>query len=310
MISCNQQAQENETSKEELELLAKKELESSDSGSKLQVMDVVKIDTVSDIAKGIDERSPAFIKDRLQKLVGNYLKTKCVENSIQYPPKFILYRFFKQDREFEVWAGNSQNDSLCRILLLPVCAVDDQPGTKLQEGDGKTPEGFYHAQIQFGSTADFMWIKLNNSEIATYGKVGYGSSFKMCLDYPNSLDRLQTKTILKDKSPGSAICIHGNCVSIGCISFENKNYLPVFLSALYHDRKNYGPIKIHVFPFRFENITMEERQKFANNVSHMSEKQVLDNWSNLEKAHALFNQKRRAIKINIQKDKYSYSIQN
>jgi len=308
MISCNQQAQENQSGVDSLSVNNEKELKTQ--AKQKPEFDMVKIDDLPDIAKGIDERSPSFIKKRLQALVGDYLKTKCEENSLQYPPKFILYRFFKQEREFEVWAGNSKNDSLRRILLLPVCAVDDEPGTKLQEGDGKTPEGFYRSQIMYGSSEGFMWIKLNNSEISTYGKVGYGSSFKMCLDYPNSLDRLQTKTILKDKSPGSAICIHGNCVSIGCISFENKNYLPVFLSALYHDGNNYGPINIHIFPFRFENTSMEIRQKLAANVKHMTENQVFANWDNLEKACILFNQKRKAIKISIQKDKYSYSLQN
>ncbi len=298
MFSCNQLAQDNksETNKDYVKYQQNNEL------------DIVKIDVVPDIAKGIDERSPVFIKKRLQALVGSYLKTKCEENSLQYPPKFILFRFFKLEREFEVWAGNSNKDSLRRILLLPVCAVDDQPGTKLQQGDGKTPEGFYNSQLSYGSSEWFMWIKLNNSEIDKFGSVGYGSSFKMCLDYPNSIDCLQTKTILKHNNPGSGICIHGNCVSIGCISFKNKNYLPVFLTAMYHDSKNYGPIKIHIFPFRFENKNIEERQKLAENMQHMSEKQVFNNWDELEKVYVLFNQKRKAIKISILNDKYNYSI--
>jgi hypothetical protein len=119
-----------------------------------------------------------FIKSRLEALVGTYLKGQCEKNGLTYPPKFVLFRFFKYEEEFEVWAGNTQSDSLKRILLLKVCAVDNVPGTKLEEGDGKTPEGFYNSPLYYGSTADFMWIKLNNSEIGTYGKVGYGSSFK------------------------------------------------------------------------------------------------------------------------------------
>jgi murein L,D-transpeptidase YafK len=211
------------------------------------------------------------------------------------------------EKEFEVWTGNNRKDSLRLILLLPVCAVDDEPGTKLQEGDGKTPEGFYNAAIAYGSSADFMWIKLNNKDIDTYGSVGLGSSFKMCLDYPNSLDQLQTKTLMKHNRPGSAICIHGNCVSIGCISFKNRNYLPVFLSALYHDSKNYGTLKIHIFPFRFDNITDEKRKKLASKVARMTEKQALEKWENLEKAYNLFNEKHKVFNIGISKDKYIFS---
>ncbi len=290
-ISCNHQAQENNHSERPMD----------------RKPDVVRIDKVDNIAKGSDEKSAAFIKNRLELLVGNYLKEKCKENQLNYPPKFILFRFFKYEKEFEVWAGNSRKDSLRCILTLPACAVDDEPGTKLQEGDGKTPEGFYNAAIAYGSTAAFMWIKLNNEDIDTYGSVGEGSSFKMCLDYPNSLDRLQTKTIMKHNNPGSAICIHGNCVSIGCISFENNNYLPVFLSALKHDSKNYGPLKIHIFPFRFDKITAEQKQKFAQNVDHMTEKQVLANWENLEKAYHLFNKNSKVFNISISKDNYLYS---
>ena len=295
MLSCNQQAQ-NQT------ITGNKKMEKT-----TDMPDVVRIDTVAEIKKGTDEKSAAFIKKRLEALVGNFLKTKCLESKVSYPPKFVLFRFFKQEKEFEVWAGNSRSDSLKRILLLPVCAVDDEPGTKLQQGDGKTPEGFYNAAIAYGSTAAFMWIKLNNKDIDTYGTVGEGSSFKMCLDYPNSLDQLQTKTIMKHNNPGSAICIHGNCVSIGCISFENKNYLPVFLSALCHSSQNYGQVKIHIFPFRFNNVTEEQRKKLASKVPNMTEKQALEKWENLEKAYDKSNQKCRVFNIGISRDKYTYS---
>jgi murein L,D-transpeptidase YafK len=270
--------------------------------------DEVIIDKVKDIPKGTNERSSSFIKKRLEALVGNFLKEKCLKNNVNYPPQFILFRFFKYEKEFEVWAGNSQSDSLKRILLLKVCAVDDVPGTKLEEGDGKTPEGFYNARLYYGSNAAFMWINLNNSEISTYGTVGEGSSFKMCLDYPNSLDRLKTKTVMKHNRPGSAICIHGNCVSIGCISFKNENYLPVYLAALGHNSIKYDNIKIHIFPFRFDNYTDEEKLQFSKADNRINSQRVLKDWANLQEAYELFNKERKALKFTLSKDKYSYSI--
>ncbi len=291
IYACSQQAQEKQKSMQSFE----------------HQFDKVKIDKVVDIPKGTNERSASFIKTRLEALVGNYLKGQCEKNRLTYPPQFVLFRFFKYEEEFEVWAGNSRSDSLKRILLLKVCAVDNVPGTKLEQGDGKTPEGFYNSPLYYGSTADFMWIKLNNSEISTYGKVGYGSSFKMCLDYPNSLDRLKTKTVMKHNRPGSAICIHGNCVSIGCISFENENYLPVFLAALNHNSDKYGNIKIHIFPFRFDNFSEVEKLKFSKADSRIKSQKVLNDWNNLQEAFDLFNKKHKALKFTLSKDKYLYS---
>jgi murein L,D-transpeptidase YafK len=295
-LSCQPQAQEN-----------KSRSGNSDNSiiteSTSDKPEFVKIDTIPDIKQGTDERSPAFIKKRLEALVGNFLKGKCTENGITYPPKFVLFRFFKYEKEFEVWAGNSRNDSLRRILFLKVCAVDEVPGTKLQEGDGKTPEGFYNSSLLYGSGFDFMWIKLNNKDIDAYGSVNRGSSFKICLDYPNSIERQRTKTLLKTKSPGGAICIHGNCVTAGCISFENKNFLPVFLAALGHDSKTYSAVKIHIFPFRFNQLSDQEKESFAKNAGNMSKDQVLALWTNLEVAYNLFEKNRKAIKILIANNK-------
>lgn len=307
-FACNQQAQDNTQSADKEVVNLNSELHKTDMKQESPAYDMVKIDIVPDIPKGTNEKSPAFIKKRLEALVGNFLKEKCLENNLNYPPQFILFRFFKHEKEFEVWAGNNRNDSLKRILLLPVCAVDDEPGTKLEEGDGKTPEGFYNSPLYYGSTADFMWIKLNNSEIDTYGNVGYGSSFKMCLDYPNDLDRHKTNTVTKHNRPGSAICIHGNCVSIGCISFKNKNYLPVFLSALGHNANKYGPIKIHIFPFRFDNFSEEEQLVFAKRVKRMKSKQVLEDWKNLREAYNLLNNNKKAIKVTTLTTKYLYTL--
>lgn len=269
--------------------------------------DKVEIDKIKDVPKGINEKTVTFIKERLRDLVGKYLKKKCLENNLQYPPKFILFRFLKYEEEFEVWAGKSRSDSLRRILLLKVCAVDNIPGPKLEEGDGKTPEGFYNVRLFYGSTADFMWIKLNNSEITNYGDVGYGSSFKMCLNYPNSVDRLKTKTVVKHNRPGSAICIHGNCVSIGCISFKNKDYLPVYLAALGHNSNTFDNIKIHIFPFRFDNFSDEEKLKFSKADKRIKSGKVLEDWGNLEKAYDLFNKQKKALKFTLSKNSYLYS---
>ena len=46
--------------------------------------------------------------------------------------------------------------------------MDFESGSKRENGDGKTPEGFYNSSIMYGSQMGFMWIKLNNDDIDTY----------------------------------------------------------------------------------------------------------------------------------------------
>lgn len=301
--SCNQNAQENKTEQSN----KTKNIKVSELSELVKIQDrgnTFNIDTVSDIKKGAKERSAVFIKARLQKLVGRSLKEICDREGLNYPPKFILFRSFKMEKQFEIWGANKRTDSLHLLLSLPICAMDFEPGPKLEEGDGKTPEGYYNAAILYGSQADFMWIKLNNDDIDTYGSVGTGSSFKMCLDYPNKFDWQQTRKIKKHATPGSAICIHGNCVSIGCLSFKNENYLPLFLFALGHDQKKYGKIKIHIYPFRFSEKLKKEYAKTGNTIT---EKQMLSFWNNLEEGYNLFEQNKKALKISVSSTKYSYS---
>ena len=293
IVSCNQNAQENEHDFTDSTQIAKQIITNN----------TFIIDTIPNIKPGTNERSSVFIKKRLQSLVGKSLMEICENEGLIYPPKFILFRTFKLEEEFEIWGANKRTDSLHLLLKLPICSMDFEPGPKLEEGDGKTPEGYYNSSILYGSQMDFMWIKLNNKTIENYGAVGKGSSFKMCLDYPNKFDWQQTKKIKKHNHPGSAICIHGNCVSIGCISFKNSNYLPLFLFALGHDKNKYGKIKIHIYPFRF---TEKLKQKYSKTGNTITEKQLLSFWNNIEEGYSLFEKTHKAIKVSVSLTKYSY----
>ncbi len=264
-----------------------------------------KIDTVADIPNGTNERSPVFVKSRLEKLIGESYKQKCRDINVNYPPSYILFRLFKEEKEFEIWAANKRSDTLKLLALLPVCAVDDEAGTKLRQGDGKTPEGFYKCKILYGSNNGFMWIKLNTGEIDDFGSVGYGSSFKLCLNYPLKIDRNRTRKIFGDANPGGAICVHGNCITAGCISFRNKNFLPVFLSARFHNAKTYGYPDIHIFPFRFSNKSKKDISQ--KTMSEMTPKQLVLFWSELEKVYNLFEKNHKALKVSFVGNKYLFS---
>ena len=297
ILSCNSESQnsQNILNKDSLILTAKEP----------EVLSHFIVDSIPDIKTGTKERSSTFIKNRIESLIGNFYKTECEKINVNYPPKFVLFRAFKHEEEYEIWVSNKRSDTLKLLATLPICAVDRIPGPKIRRGDGKTPEGFYTCKILYGSLNDFMWIKLNTSELDDFGSVSYGSSFKLCLEYPLSIDRSRTRNLLENVNPGSAICIHGNCVTAGCISFENKNFLPIFLSSRFHNSDAYGYPKIHIFPFRF---TEDKIDKFSKEVSsYMKPDDLIAFWNEIKVAYDLFEKNHKAIKVSFAGNKYNFT---
>jgi len=264
-----------------------------------------KIDKVADI-RSKDVRSEKFITKRLELLVGKSMKRRCESLGVKYPPQYVLHRAFKYEEEYEIWVGNSGSDSLKLLATLPICAVDNEPSPKLEQGDRKTPEGFYKCQILYGSNLKYMWVNLNNDQIDSPGRVGGScSSFKICLDYPLSIDKQRTKDILKKgANPGGEICIHANCASAGCISFKNSDYLPVFLSQKHHNSTKYGRVMIHIFPFRFNSKTIESMLPLAS--KRMKRKEVKEFWEQIKKGYTLFEKTHKPIKVTYKKGKYNF----
>ncbi|MBU0764270.1 MAG: hypothetical protein KJ607_05495 [Bacteroidetes bacterium] len=260
------------------------------------------LDTVNDTTCSA-ETSPGFIRKRIESLVGSTIKEWLEEKELVYPPAYVLFRVFKLEQEMEIWAGNTAGDSLRLIRTVHVCAIDNYPCPKVVQGDCKTPEGFYNCSFLYGSTYGFMWIKLNTGAVDDYGKTGYGSSFKLLLDYPNALDAARTRTFAPDKSTGGEICMHGNCVTAGCISFENRVFLTVYAFAGMHDTKRFGPLQVHIFPFRF---TDKLKTMYCSDSELMDNESVLNFWNNLEEGCSFFDSIRRPMKITASKNGYRF----
>jgi len=127
----------------------------------------------------------------------------------------------------------------------------------------------------------------------------------MCIDYPLQINRNRTREILGKVNPGGAIFIHRNCVTAGCISFENKNFLPIFLSARYHNSKTYGNPKIQIFPFRFTEKDKNEMSEKAD--SEMKPEQLVTFWTKPEKACNIFEKNHKAIKVSFSGKQYQFS---
>lgn len=240
-------------------------------------------------ARSPDPRDPAEIDAQVEAIVGPEVESWCRAKGVTYPPQAVLLRIFKRERELEVWARNRGQKTMQLLHRSAVCAMDFAPGPKLVEGDGKTPEGFYHPDFLYPSPNWWMWIDLANVDAP--GRVGKGSAFRMCVDYPNALDRRRTRAAGR-RSAGGGICLHGNCVSIGCASFTNRDFLPIFALARRHDERTFGKLQLHVLPFRFERVGAEERAALADAYVHrgaLGRQDLLRFWENLEQGYDAFN---------------------
>ncbi len=258
---------------------------------------------VSAISSKTKTNTSAFVRKRLKALIGGELETWTEEAGLNYPPSYVLFRTFKLEGELEVWGANNKKDPLTLIKTLKTCALDQYPGPKLYEGDYKTPEGYYSLKQLIGSTLRYMWIDLERDGVDDMGRVDKGASFKLWLDYPNGVDRHRTKEwVGEEYSPGSQICMHGNCVSAGCVAFENRVYMAVYTFADYH---KYGEPMLYIYPFRFsEDYKDYYGKQWVNKVDTAA---LLDFWENMEEGYDLFNETKRPLKLNREGEAYIYN---
>jgi len=248
------------------------------------------------------QNTPDGILTAVDAVVSTEDKAWCDAAGLRWPPDAAVLRVFKKEREAELWGMNAGHKKMALIKTLPVCAMDFEPGPKLREGDGKTPEGFYRPSFEYGSKFWFMWMDLAKPD--DKGEVGKGSSFKMCTEYPNKADKARSAS-LGIRKPGSEICIHGNCVSIGCASFKNRDFLHVFSFSRHHDAKENGPFQVHIFPFRFQDVPADERSRAAS-LSPLGKERLLLFWKDLERGYDLFNKDPRPLDFKATRRGYTF----
>ncbi len=235
-----------------------------------------------------DPSTPSAILQRIDSLIKNEVKQWCESVDITYPPEASLLRVFKKERKMEIWSKNVDMKQMKLVKTLPICSMDFEPGPKFREGDGKTPEGFYSSDFLYGSRVYLMWIKLEEDLVENDGNENNGSSFRMCIDYPNRLDR--KKSAAFNQNTGGAICIHGNCVSAGCVSFDNWDFLPVFAFSRHHNSDQFGEIQVHIFPFDFNKVeSLEDEALRFESSSYFSSDQLYLFWKNLKEGYDIFN---------------------
>ncbi len=154
------------------------------------------------------------------------LKRQFEKQKLAWPPQAIYLRSFKYDRQLEVWVKSTAKEGYKLFKTYKVCQQSGSTGPKRVEGDYQVPEGFYYIN-EFNPNSNY--------------------HLALGLNYPNASDR-----ILADANrPGSAIYIHGNCVSTGCIPITDAPIEELYFLA--NNVRNQGQefIPVHVFPVKY-----------------------------------------------------------
>jgi murein L,D-transpeptidase YafK len=163
----------------------------------------------------------------------------------------IFIRIFKMSKELEVWIKKDKKFHFFKSYK--ICTYGPSGlGPKTRQGDGFAPEGFYYVS----------WSRMNPFS-------QYYLSFN--LGYPNSYDRVQKRT-------GSALMVHGNCVSIGCYAMTDKRIEEIYCLADAALRNGQPFFRVHIFPFK---MTTKNMNKFKSHKWFLF-------WKNLQKGYEIF----------------------
>jgi murein L,D-transpeptidase YafK len=204
--------------------------------------------------------------------VKNYFLNK----NLNYPGCNIFLRAFKKEGVLEVWVKEAGSQTYQFLTQYDICATSGVLGPKRREGDRQVPEGFYYIN-HFNPQSNF--------------------HLSLGISYPNQSDRL-----LGDKSaPGSAIYIHGDCVTIGCIPITDDKIKELYILAVEARNNGQLQIPIHIFPAR---LNAGNFAKLQNDIGN--DPVILDFWRNLQPVYDDFEKKKAppAVKINTRGEYY------
>lgn len=182
------------------------------------------------------------IFNRWEDSVASQFKTK----GLVWPPQSMYLRSFKFDKELEVWVQEKPGKPYQLFKTYKVCMQSGSMGPKRVEGDYQVPEGFYYIN-EFNPNSNY--------------------HLSMGLNYPNASDRI----LSDERRPGSAIYVHGNCVSTGCIPIRDEGIEELYvLSTNVKMQGHQEFIPIHIFPIRYNvKKSADYLQTFTDRNDHL-----------------------------------------
>ena len=163
----------------------------------------------------------------------------------------VFIRIFKQEGVLELWLKGSDNFKLFKQYKICTYGFAGL-GPKISQGDGKAPEGFY-------------FVKAN--QLNPYSS--YHLSFN--LGYPNAYDRSHRRT-------GSALMVHGNCVSVGCYAMTDSKIEEIYTIVYAALANGQAFFRVHAFPFEMTD----------ENMSKHKDSKWYEFWKNLKQGYDYF----------------------
>jgi murein L,D-transpeptidase YafK len=160
------------------------------------------------------------------------LQKQFSDKGLKWPAKYMYIRSFKYDSQLEVWVKNDIKEKFQLFKTYRVCALAGTLGPKRMEGDYQVPEGFY-------------FINEFNPKSTYYLSLG--------INYPNASDRILSDSL----RPGSAIYIHGSCVTVGCIPITDQQIDELYILSAHAKDQGQDFIPVHIFPIRY-NVRKSE----------------------------------------------------
>lgn len=207
--------------------------------------------------------------ERAIKSVEPILKKSLSAKGLRYgAPVYI--RIFKEDSILELWVKNQAGEFVL-FKKFAICYYSGDLGPKTKVGDNQAPEGFYFV----GPNSLNPWSQFHLS---------------FNLGYPNSYDRYHRRT-------GSALMVHGNCVSIGCYAMTDKNINEIYALGLQALKQGQPFFRVHIFPFQ---MTEENMERFTGDKWYSF-------WQNLKQGYDFFEEKRVPPNVKVEKGVYVFN---
>ncbi|RCU52702.1 2-dehydro-3-deoxyphosphooctonate aldolase [Corallincola holothuriorum] len=181
----------------------------------------------------------------------------------------IFIRIFKTPGVLELWLESASGE-FKHFKSYDICDFSGDLGPKVKEGDYQSPEGFYFVNA---------------------GRLNPWSQFHLSfnLGYPNRYDRYHGRT-------GSALMVHGNCVSIGCYAMTDSYINEIYALAVAALRSGQPYFRVHAFPFELENDALA---KYRDN-------QWYEFWQNLKQGYDYFNEHKRPPNVEVSNGIYTF----
>jgi len=141
---------------------------------------------------------------------------------------------YKSEGKLEIWLKDKKQAKYRLFKTYDFSAHSGISGPKTKEGDLQTPEGLYFID-RFNPDSKF--------------------HLSLRINYPNITDLLRSG----QNDPGSAIYIHGDQVTKGCIPITDDQIKEVYLLAVEAKNNGQSEIPVHIFPFRMTKENMNTK---------------------------------------------------